>query len=373
MSDSALSIFQTTSQKKLYFRIKTLLLEVIVPCMVFLFISNILFASDYLTEKMISHRKQKVDRNTIVQWQMMRIEKMATEKSQYGKVIFVGSSSVVNGIDVNIVDDVLKSSGLNEMSRNYGATGLSAYELPLLKRYLLRPDVRLIVFLYNTFSFGDHFHEQAYLTRWDTFEFIKLGFYNHSDGNLLTQVSNGMGSELLHIVRYKALIRQYLRGAIDGDLKLITSYYDYPADEPLPPENRDIKLLRKRPDREFVRLMVKDSITGKDTIGHAGMLRFIQLAKQKNIRVIVAPAPEPKYADYAFREGLNIDRYDNKIEELVLSAGAEYLPRSYIREFESKDVHFRDIIHLHSTARKIYSKIIAKRVVKYLAGSNNGV
>src|SRR5262245_5693976 len=71
-----------------------------------------------------------------VQAQLLGLQLVNDATADLAKTVpVIGSSSVVNGVDVGVMTDVLRRDGLRAV--NFGLTGLSAYELPLLRSYLL--------------------------------------------------------------------------------------------------------------------------------------------------------------------------------------------------------------------------------------------
>ena len=123
------------------------------------------------------------DNCAFAQGQLARVEQMS-EQPTAPKVVFIGSSSVVNGVDVGIIANVWGRAGLRLAPMNYGVTGCVASELPLMRRYLLRADVKAVVYLYNTFSFCQALRPPSTRSVWNTREFLRFARVDECTSNL---------------------------------------------------------------------------------------------------------------------------------------------------------------------------------------------
>src|SRR5262245_60595038 len=103
---------------------------------------------------------------------MWHVEALANAQAA-SRLVLLGSSSVVNGIDSEILATRL-GQNKNLTIHNLGLTGFLAYELPTMKRVVFTPNTRTVIFLYNGFSFGNEFYPDAVEIRWDTAEMLRI-------------------------------------------------------------------------------------------------------------------------------------------------------------------------------------------------------
>lgn len=346
--------------------------DILIPCLLMslVFISvNLLFYNKYLLMLLDRYRPEYRPRplNVHIQKQILHLQYLTMESEIKNRVIFIGSSSVVNGIDVNIIKQILHKNNLDLYPINYGLTGLNAYELPLLKNYIITDKIKVIVYLYNTFSFSDNIYDQAVIDRYNTSEFINTVGLKYILKNL-DQFSISMQCEIFPAMRYNQLILDYIRRFFTRQLKPYPNYdYDYPPNRPPPPIRRlhvkDIPILK---GVDWLRDAYITSSTDKDTIGYRGLRRFIDMANAQGIKVIVAPIPEPDFADFdQYKYGININRIDEHVRNIVKADDSKifYLDRDNIRYIESQDRYFSDGVHMFDTGREEYSKYIANRLI----------
>jgi len=156
------------------------------------------------------------------------------------------------------------------------------------------------------------------------------------------------------------------RGAM-GKLRLATHPYDEDPDGPQTGFTRPRQFSKPLPATNLIRaahLAAQDNLDG---LGYRGLERFLRLAKDKGVKVIVAPIPEPEFARYgAWMQGVNVDIVDARIAELSAAHGAVFLPRVLSRHIEHNDLLFSDVVHMNSSGRAAYSLWLAERIASLL-------
>ncbi|MDR3476593.1 MAG: hypothetical protein P4M14_01000, partial [Gammaproteobacteria bacterium] len=107
--------------------------------------------------------------------QLLSMDAIIKRSAPASLSVFVGSSAALNAIDEDAIRGVWKEyRDLSLVPANFGTTGLLAYELLMLRDKLLSPKVKVVVYLYNSFSFSDNFYSTAYTMRWNTAEFVRM-------------------------------------------------------------------------------------------------------------------------------------------------------------------------------------------------------
>jgi hypothetical protein len=305
-----------------------------------------------------------IDTRTFVERQMLHVETLA--RTDLGpKVAIVGSSSVVNGVDVALIEELWKESGLAVRPLNYGMTSLLASELPFFRRELLPEDVRAVVVLYNTFAFSDVMNPDAHRTRWSTIEFLRIARGERLT-LLLERGIEGLLGELFFSVRYRHLIKNTIGRRLRGTLSEPAHDYDYPIDEPRPEPKARVLEPALDPG-EWLRQIYVTSDTDEETIGYRGLARFLEQARAAKKAVIVMPIPEPELASFTkYRRDIDVARIDRHAERIAKEGGAVFIPRSEIADIERDDTNFRDHVHLHPFGRALYSRWLAARLAPLL-------
>lgn len=297
-----------------------------------------------------------------VQKQVFHLMTMNLHDNLDHRIIFVGSSSVVNGLDVNLIKQIFRANNLGLNPFNYGLTGFMAYELPFMKNMFLDHKVDVVVFLYNTFSFTGFYHPQAINIRWDANEYRGIAGRN-MDRNLLFK--NRL-NDLFPVIRYGFLFINYCKRFLLHKILPLPYDYDYPPGLPQPSVRPRIK--QQTDDNNWLRKCYLSSDTDDETLGYKGLIRFLKLSKEKNIKVIVAPILEPEFADYGqYRQGINVGRIDNHVKRIALACGALYIPRAIFSDIENNDKYFKDDVHMHDLGRELYSKLLAKILIRSLS------
>ena len=296
------------------------------------------------------------DYNTLIEKQQQGLEYMT--RIEHPKFIFVGSSSVINGVDVkqmqkNFQDDTLVM--------NYAVTALTACEIPMMKKYFLDNKVKTMVYLYNTFSFPDEPYENASQVRWDTFEFFKIATPSQW-WKYRIAIAQGVLGEIFSTVRYRNLIRDFISRALQGKLHSPADDYDYGEDDK-PVKHQSRIAVDPLPISDRSRRIYVESDTENENLGYRSLRRALQLAKDKGIRVLVMPVPEPEFASYSkYRQGINIRTIDDHVAKICAEEHFDFLPRSEVSDIEAVDQNFRDHVHLHWKARKIYTNFLERKL-----------
>lgn len=337
--------------------------ELFLPFAILIMISNFIVGSDRLLAIWDRYRPALVEATvtTHVQKQMLHIEAESRLNESSSKVIFIGSSSVVNGLDPEVVNTVWDDKGYSGQALNYGQTGLMAYELPFLKEYLFPPRTEAVVFLYNAFSFSDIMHPQAASIRFDTLEFFHASAWKRASIN---QLAKGVLGELLFVARYRGVIKNILIRFAAGQLEPLAYPWDVPPTGPRPGyRTRRVA----SPVRHWLRRAYETSDNEGSTLGYRSLRRFMEIARAEGVILVVAPAPVPDFAaTNQYRVGIDQDRIDKRVAEIAADHDVPFMSRSEIRHFERNDTLFRDRVHLHHIGRTIYSEWLAKRLLTFL-------
>lgn len=105
---------------------------------------------------------------TITEFQkyLFHSEAMKYNNSVPNRVAFVGSSSVISGINPDLANGLFIQHGIKLYPVNYGQPGITAPALPLLKNIFLDNKINAIVLVYNTFFFPREYPSPGDDTRW---------------------------------------------------------------------------------------------------------------------------------------------------------------------------------------------------------------
>lgn len=232
------------------------------------------------------------------------------------------------------------------------------YELVLLKQFLLHRTIHTVVYLYNSFSFADRLLGTVVGARWNTQEMIELQPPSLLDPADWRRYSTGIINEHFAVVRYGNVIRNIALRAWRGTLQPVPYFFDF-APEPALDQRRERVAQEPAPDSDWLRSAYVDSERRSDTLGYRGLERFLSLARQRGVRVILAPEPDFSLLN-KWRVGTNPSVVDAKVAALGGKYGATVWPRSRTRDFESDDTLFRDQTHLNRFGRDRYSRAIAE-------------
>jgi hypothetical protein len=265
-------------------------------------------------------------------------------------VALVGSSSLVNGVDESIANSGLAETGYRVA--NLGMTALLAYELPMLKDYFLPRGRRFVVLAYNPWMFSDTVHEPLLAERWNTGEALRLFRHRLSWRDARECVRGGL-SEAFFLVRYGILLNWQLRRFVNGTLSVAAHAYDYPPGEErpaIPAVTTPVPLAQLSPS---LRRWYVESGTLSDTIGWRGLSRFLDLATERGVAVVVVPVPLVPTESLRYGQGIDLAGIDGRAERLCRSRGATFVRRDRLPRFEESD--FRDLVHLRDSGRGTYS------------------
>jgi hypothetical protein len=350
--------------------LRVLVLEICLPVAAFVLATNAALDSHAVVTLVDAYRPALVEvpLSTYVETEVWHLHAASRVPASGGRVVFTGSSSVVNGIDTAILDERWRDAGLSYEAADLGATGLLAYELPILKRVLLGRDVRTVVYLYNTFSFAANVHPQAVATRWDTDEMLGLFDGDALDPDTWYLFARGFIAQQVLAVRYSQLLRESISRAVTGRAVPMSYTYNYdPAAPEPPPHWRPRVLAEPAPASNWIRAAYLESRARSDDMGYRGLRRFLALASARRVQVIVMPVPEPDFAEYEeWKQGIDNETIDARVEAIARAYAAPYVPRSRIRAIEADDLLFRDHVHLNQAGRAAYSRWLAEELVGLL-------
>ncbi len=307
-----------------------------------------------------------IDASIFFQKQVFHLQALKLKPDTRNRIVFLGNSSVIQGIDTEIIRDIFSRKAFPLNPYNYGLVGLSALDLPMLKQYVLDDKIQTVVYIYNTFSFGQKKPSDKSTTRWNvlhwnTYEFLNMvgldSIFLYRD-----KLGNGLAGDLFPLFRYNLLLKNYITRFISGTLKPLDYPHEFPPDAPeLPPRRpRNVTAVD---NNHFRRIAYVNSDTDNETLSYKNLSRFLDLAAEQNIQVVLAPAPEPEFADYGLRQGINVKRIDAHVKRIADAKNMIFLPRDEIKYIEANDTYFTDTSHLHTGGRNEYSKWIAHKII----------
>ena len=180
-------------------------------------------------------------------------------------------------------------------------------------------------------------------------------------------IANGVAGELFPIFKYNVLLKHFIKCFMSGNIKPLEYKYDYLPDNSSPPVQRARVLEKPLGPENSRRNAYLSSDTDDNTTGYRNFARFLDLAREQNIKVVVAPIPEPEFANFGkFRQGINIKRIDDHVQRIVLQKNMSFIPRAEVAHIEKTDAYFLDESHMSEGGRKEYSKWIAHKIVNLL-------
>lgn len=348
--------------------------ELALPLLLILLVSSMLTRWQYALAWINRHRPPYLvaAKTTLlphVQCQMLNLE-VATLDPAPDRVLVVGSSAVVNGVDAARITQRWKAVGVPARLVNFGVTGLMSYELPMIARHLLANRPRAVVFLYNTFSFGDQIHRDAVGTRWNSGEALRSFSLDALRAVGIEGLCDAMLGELSIVLRLRLAFKWVLTDALAGRLTTNDLAFDLvPGSVPRPKIRARVMQppLLSGDKHYWHRACYLESVTGHDTIGWRGLRRFFELARAAGVPVLVAPAPEPDFAMYGkYKQGVKDEVVDRTATSECRVAGVPCIPRSWCQDLQSDDTLFRDDAHLHDVGRDLLSDRLAELLPRAL-------
>jgi hypothetical protein len=299
--------------------------------------------------------------------QLARVEHLTTLPGG-SKCLFVGSSSVVNGVDSSILSNIWQRRGVGLVPVNCGVTSFLASELPFFRRYTTRPDIAGVVYMYNTFSFAEGLHPEGTRIAWDTLELLHYATPAEVVANLTTVIGGSL-ADVFYTVRFRDLIRHTFDRWLAGKLTPPHNDFDYPLNEPVV-EKRRLKAEPLLDASDWLRMIYLTSDTDEATLGYRGLGRFLEVMARYRIPVVVMPAPEPAFASQTiYRRGIQVARIDAHVRHICEQHGVICLPRSEVAPLEREDRWFRDHVHLHRIGRNRFSRWLADRIPALLGSA----
>ena len=301
----------------------------------------------------------------VVEKQLWHLEALA--RTAVDRVAIVGSSSVVNGIDERALRQQFRDKGYPLQPQTLGVTAFLAYELPLLKRLILTPRTKRVVYLYNLFSFADQVHPEAVDSRWDLPEMLRLQPLQLWDtaGNSL--MLDRTATNFLWLTRYRDLFKEEAWRLLTGTLSPIDQPYDYAQDDAIASSQwlRAMEpALGPGAGVVWLRKAYLASTRRDDTMGYRGLERFCVLAHEAGVAFMVAPIVEPAFNRYsAYAQGADREAVDRNVKTIANRCGATFVPRDGFKDIETQDILFRDFVHLYDTGRDIYTPRLGEMIM----------
>ncbi len=301
----------------------------------------------------------------VVEKQLWHLEALA--RTGVDRVAIVGSSSVVNGIDERTLRQQFRDLGYPLQPQTLGVTAFLAYELPLLKRLILTSRTKRVVYLYNLFSFADQVHPEAVDSRWDLPEMLRLQPLQPWDtaGNNL--ILDRTATNFLWLTRYRDLLKEEAWRALTATLSPLDQPYDYPPGEIIAPSQRPQAMEPPIPPGTgvvWLRKAYLDSTGRNDTMGYRGLERFCALAREAGVDFMVAPVVEPAFNRFsAYAKEADRETVDRNVKAIADRCGATFVPRDGFKDIESRDMLFRDFVHLYDTGRDIYTPRLGEMIM----------
>ncbi|MBR1229197.1 hypothetical protein JQ600_30375 [Bradyrhizobium sp. AUGA SZCCT0176] len=308
-------------------------------------------------------RSGLVDIRVHVEKQMLHLEALAREPER--RVSFVGSSSVVNGIDEYDVKVALKAAPKLQ-PRNLGLTGMLSSELSPLRSLLVSDGTVAVVYLYNGFSFSDVRNPDAIDARGSAIDDLNHEPIAWWQIRRAARFGERLLSERLWIRRYRNLIISYVERILASDIEPLRSPFDYSVDRPPPPMSERTRVPRPPVSSEnWVRRAYIESSERDTTLGYSALSSFCDDLKRNNVRLIISAAPEALFGrTNPYAVGIDFDAIDARIEKISKQCGAYYIGRDKV--FEDDDANFVDEVHLSAKGREKYSKAIGAKVDEVL-------
>ncbi|MBR1270774.1 hypothetical protein JQ629_25185 [Bradyrhizobium sp. AUGA SZCCT0222] len=295
-----------------------------------------------------------------VEKQMMHLERLSQLNER--RVVFVGSSSVVNGFDEGIA-----AKTLNPLQpRNLGLTALLAHELPGLRSLIETPQTDAVVYLYNGFSFPNVQNPDAIETRGNVLEDLKIEPIQWWQVRTLFNIGERTVSETLWARRYRNLLISYLERLLRGTLSPLEHPFDYPVErQPPPPDQLTRKPQPPEPLSNWLRKAYVESGSLETSRGYDALRSFCDAARHNGTKFIISPVPEAAFGrNNSYAVGVSFGHIDQRVARIASECGAAFINRD--SQFENDDRNFVDEVHLSASGRNSYTSLISEKVGKIL-------
>lgn len=351
--------------------------ELLFPIILFILFNHYVFLTKPVMSVLDKYRPLSDRALKIVDFEkyLLHAEAMKYNDSNSNRVAFVGSSSVISGINPDLIMQFFIQRGIELYPINLGQPALSALELPMLKSFFLDKKIKTVVLAYNTCSFPREYLPPERDTRWqalrwDTFEFVrsirsnKLYYYFYLSREV---VATGILFELFPIAKYHDLLNNYIKRFFSGAVQHYDYWLEVSHNKKQPLLHRPRILEKPAEPDDPVRKWYLDSDTADDTLGYKSFKRFLDLAQEKNIQVIVTPFPEPEFAGYGkFRQGICLKRIDDHVRKIVEEHNMIYLDRDAVTYIEATDRYFYDRLHMDLKGQGEYTTWLANKIIPVL-------
>lgn len=343
-------------------------LYIALPAVMVVGLSNFVVGSDAVI-RLLSDYRPTAGQSTLevnVARQVLVMDSTLRQVAAERRVAVIGSSSVVNGVDAEVVNAVWGGGTAKRKFVNLGQTGFVAYELALLKNFTLDQSLDTVVFLYNSFSFADRLLGTVVGARWNTAEMWRLEPPAWNASEDWKRYATGFVNEHLTLLRYSPVLRNTVMRALRGQI-VPTPYFADFAPEPALDAVRKREAEVPAPDRDWLRKAYLDSANRSQTLGYRGFERYLQLARERGIRVIVAPVPEPEFSRYnKWRVATNPQAVDRQVAQIAAQHGAILWSRDRMAPYEADDTLFRDPTHFNRFGRSRFSADLAHWITREL-------
>jgi hypothetical protein len=351
--------------------------ELLFPIILFILFNQYVFLTKPVMTVLDKYRPLSYKTLGIVDLEkyVLHAEAMKYNDPNSNRVAFVGSSSVISGINPDLVMQIFFQHGIELYPVNIGQPWSSALELPMLKNIFLDKKLKTVVVAYNTSFFPREYLPPETDTRWqairwDTFEFVrsirssKLYYYFYLSRDV---VASGILFELFPIAKYHNLLNNDIMRFFSGTIQFYDYWLEVSYKKKQPLLTRPRILEKPAAADDPARKWYLDSDTDDDTLGYKSFARFLDLAQEKNIQVIVTPFPDPEFAGYGkYRQGICLERIDDHVRRIVEEHNMTYLPRDAVTYIEATDRYFYDRLHLDLAGQEEYTTWLANKIIPIL-------
>lgn len=291
-----------------------------------------------------------------VQKQLFHIKHVEHRMHKIDKVVLTGSSAVINGIDGQLLSQlILSKEGMPVV--NYGMTGLLGYELLMLKDDLAGTHTRKLVFGYNTFSFANHVHPDAISYRWNTGDALATVHFDGTVADTAKVIAAGVIGEIFDVALYHDFYREMILAALRGKLRVMAHEFDLePGVEP-PSKHWPRSLAVPAPLTNWYRAAYFDSEVRAGNMSYDALERFIEVCAGRRVEVILLAMPEPDFALFGeWKQGVDPGAADAHVRAIAATHHLTVIDRNHFADLEHDDLLWRDHIHLNERGRLLLTK-----------------